>query len=459
VDLGELLECLAEAETGSAGPEYVGRRYVLVGYGSDDGQQGVDDPDEGLPRLVVLGEARSVHDALDLLAAHLVGLYDEEPDPDRSTADHRLVGVAEDDYERWLNDEDRRFAGLLRTIRTPRRRVLAYYLMGYLAGPMDIVTGWCWHAPDLDAVPLLVPGARSVFLVRSASPGNEEEAFGVLEHQPVGVPTPVDRTLAQACRSGDAEAVAVAIAAVDRLDTLDERGMSALHVAVAHRRFAAVRVLLAAGADPNVQAAYCNAPCFAGLGPDGLVGPVADRIESPEHWRILQALVEAGARLDLDFGNPSGATLLDLAIATRPYPQEWINFLVGRGARGALTSGLCLGDVLGELWFEEGRSVEIRANQVRFLLACGADPNEVSGPSYTRDRPIHILVGYPYQDHNMPAEILDELVELLLRHEARDLPSDNGRRALDSVEFWVSHGQDHFRPARDRLRAAGWSTS
>ena len=363
----------------------------------------------------MLGEADSVYAALDLLAAHFVGLLGGEPDPGELTADYRSVGVVEDDYERWLDDGVRPYAGLLRAIRTPRRRMLAYYLMGFLSGPMDVVTDRYWRDVYLGAAPLLFPGSRFVFLI-SAAPPAQEEAYGILECQPVGVPTQADRALAEACRGGDAEAVTGAVAAVDRPDTLDGRGMSALHLAVAYRRPAAVSARLAAGVDPNLQAEYGNAAHFAAVDRDGLVGPVADRIEDPEHWRILRALIEAGAALDA--GNRCGATLLDVAIATRPYPEEWIDFLVGRGARSALTAGSCLGDLLWELKFDEGRSVEIRANQVRFLLDSGADPNEVSGAPYARELPMRSLVGYPYDSRNVPGEILVELVDQLLRHGA-----------------------------------------
>jgi len=227
VDLYQLLDCLVEAETDSLGPEHVGRRYLLVGYELDDSQPEVDGSDDGgaehgtprLPGVVVLGEADSVYAALDLLAAHFVGLLGGEPDPGELTADYRSVGVVEDDYERWLDDGVRPYAGLLRAIRTPRRRMLAYYLMGFLSGPMDVVTDRYWRDVYLGAAPLLFPGSRFVFLI-SAAPPAQEEAYGILECQPVGVPTQADRALAEACRGGDAEAVTAAIAAVDRPDTL-----------------------------------------------------------------------------------------------------------------------------------------------------------------------------------------------------------------------------------------------
>lgn len=177
MDLRQLLDRLVEAETDSPDPEYVGRRYVLVGYGPGGDRSGV-----------VLGEADSVHAALDLLAAHFVRLFGEEPDPDELTASFRPAGVAEDDYERWLGDDTRRYAGSLRAIRTPRRRALAYYLIGLLSGPMDIVTGRHANDPYLGAAPLRYPGSRFVFLI-SAMPPTQDEAYGILECQPVGTPS------------------------------------------------------------------------------------------------------------------------------------------------------------------------------------------------------------------------------------------------------------------------------
>lgn len=147
VDLRQLLDRLVEAETDRPVPGYVGRRYVLVGYELDGGQPDVGVADDGgearRPRradVVVLGEADSVYGALDLLAAHFVELLGAEPDLGELTVDYRPAGVAEDEYERWLDDELRPYAGLLRAIATPWRRMLAYYLMGFGSGPMDIVT-------------------------------------------------------------------------------------------------------------------------------------------------------------------------------------------------------------------------------------------------------------------------------------------------------------------------------
>jgi uncharacterized protein len=151
-----------------------------------------------------------VYAALDLLAAHFVAMMAQEPDPGAETADYRPAGVAEDDYERWLDDEVRPLAGLLRAIGSRRRRMLAYYLMGFLSGPMEILTGRYWDDPYLGAAPRLFPGARFVFLI-SAVPPAHDEAYGILECQPIGLPTPADRALADACRSGDAELVVAAI--------------------------------------------------------------------------------------------------------------------------------------------------------------------------------------------------------------------------------------------------------
>jgi hypothetical protein len=68
------------------------------------------------------------------------------------------------------------------------------------------------------------------------------------------------------------------------------------------------------------------------------------------------------------------------------------------------------------------------------------------------------LVGYPYESGNVPAEILLEIADELLRHGAHDVPGADGSRALASAEFWVGHGRAVLRPVRDRLRTAGWST-
>jgi ankyrin repeat protein len=169
------------------------------------------------------------------------------------------------------------------------------------------------------------------YILTSAAPPNQEVAFGILECQPTGVPTDTDRALMDACHRGDPAAVAAALSTGGRVDALDERGMAPLDLATAYRQPAAVTVLLAAGADPDLQTAYGNAPHFAALDHKQKARPCAEQIEDADHWQILRALVDAGARVNA--ANLTGPTVLDLAIATRPYPEEAVRFLVAKGAQ------------------------------------------------------------------------------------------------------------------------------
>ncbi|MFI9308794.1 hypothetical protein [Streptomyces triculaminicus] len=101
--------------------------------------------------------------------------------------------------------------------------------------------------------------------------------------------------------------------------------MSPLHHAIAHRRADVVAELLTMGADPARQNDFGNAPHFAALDPTGTVKAVADRIDDETHWHIIRMLIDSGAPVNA--GDLAGATLLDLAVATRPYPEEAIRFL------------------------------------------------------------------------------------------------------------------------------------
>ncbi|MFE9500630.1 ankyrin repeat domain-containing protein [Streptomyces collinus] len=297
MNLDDLLQRLAEADYGKLLPELCDKRYAAVVYC----------PDSAAARMV--GEASSVYAGLDQLADEIAASYGGD------TAEEVLA-------EFW--DEATKENPKLCEIQTVNRRLLALAPLGYTS-LLDIVTANHWEDCYLGEAPLIFPGARFVFLA-SAAPPHHEEAYALLELQPVGEPTPADEALLGAAGA------AVAAAALDNgaeADALDDRGTSPLHHAVAHRRADVVASLLAAGPDPSQQADFGNAPQFAAL--DRTVKAAADCIDDDNHCHIIRMLIEAGAPVNAQ--DLTGATLLDLAAATRPYPQEVIPFLIGHGAR------------------------------------------------------------------------------------------------------------------------------
>jgi ankyrin repeat protein len=448
MDLTEVLRCLAEADADQLRPELCRGRYMLVAYGEESSiEEDVDDVDEERDGTGgVLEEAASVYGALDLLASYLADMHNG--DPSELTEDCRAEGVGEREYEQWLHEDYWRHIPQLHSIRSPDRRLLAYFLMSYISGAMDIETSDHWRNPYLGQTPTLFTGARFVFLT-SAAPPHQEEAFAILECQPTGALTDSERALMQACRNGDPAAVATALSAGARVDALDERGMSPLHMAVAHRQPAVVEALLAAGADPRLQSEFGNAPHFAALDRRRRVGPSADRIDDDQHWRMVRVLVDAGA--EVNAANLTGATVLDLAIATVPYPEEAIQYLVAHGARSSRLKGESLHDLLASLPSQDSRSLRIRVNEVRHLLETGADPNQ---PSALRA----LFDSKGYDEHNVPGEILLDLADILLRHGARDNSSGAEPSALDWAERWLESGDRNYQLVVDRLRTTSSST-
>ncbi|WP_407285084.1 ankyrin repeat domain-containing protein [Streptomyces sp. BP-8] len=452
LDLDAALRCLAEAEEDRRRPELCRGRYVVVAYeqgardedfDEDCDDEGLDeDAEEALRDVAVLGEAASLYDAFDLLAPGIVESFECD---DAAEALEVLLDGREE------TAEDRR---RLAPIRSAERRLVASVLLGY-AGPMDTETGRLSQGLYVGAAPLLFPGARFVFL-STAAPPHQEMAYGILELQPVGAPTAVERALLEASRRGDTAAMTQALKAGAGVDALDERGMGALHLAVAHRKLGAVRALLDAGADPGLQAAYGNAPHFAALDGKRRVMPCAAVIEDAGHERILRALVEAGTpvrvrdRLD--------ATLLDMALATLPYPEETLRFLVSAGAESGCLEGMSLGRLLDRLPHGSPRKLAEHLNRVRFLLDPGTDPrgaDKEPGASVGRESEpaLHVLLGHTgYHEREVSGEMLLALVEEILRHGVRDVPY-NGRTAREHAEGWVTYGLAHYRPVVERLRA------
>jgi ankyrin repeat protein len=390
MDLEEALRCLAEADAGPGDG-----RYAAISY-SPDG--------------TLSGETTSIHAAFDLVAEHLITFAGGE-DPAELVA--RLA-----DFDDGLVDRLR-----VMGIPSPARQLVAAVLMD-AAGPMRIVTDEHWRDYYLGEGPLAYPGARFVLLA-SAEPPNQEFATGILELQPTGR------------SNGPTTAV----------NELDERGMSPLHVAVAHLDRPAVLALLAAGADVGLQAEFGNAPQFAAL-ESGEVGPYAARIDDGVHMEIIKALIDAGA--DVNFANRSGATLLDLAVATVPYPTEIVDFLLSHGARSGHLRGRQLPELTRSLPYPDPGDLQFRLNQIRLLLRTGVDPNA----PLDGETALGALFLWGYHERDVPGEYVLALVDLLVTHGASAaLPDKDGRTVLDRAVMWFEHGLTHYGPIVDRLRA------
>ena len=96
----------------------------------------------------------------------------------------------------------------------------------------------------------------------------------------------------------------------DGPNSLDERGMSPLHHAVARGDRAEVAALLETGADPNLQAEYGNAPLFAAIDTRGNTSSALETFDD-ERWVMTKALLDHGAHTNSR--DRLGRSIVDLA--------------------------------------------------------------------------------------------------------------------------------------------------
>ncbi|CAM3197652.1 ankyrin repeat domain-containing protein [Stackebrandtia soli] len=394
--------------------------YAVVGYD----QYGDDEDDDGEPiEAVVIGEAPTLIDALDVLAADLTG----DVDPNAFTD-----GI---DPDEELTDPERE---LLRRISDPRRHALGCFLLGF-TGPFDLVTSDHHEDPYLGNALVLFPGARFTLLA-SAAPPHQEQAVAIVELQPVGSLASVGMELRMAAATGDRDGIARALNAGADPNALDERGMTALHHAVAHRRIAAVSALLEAGADPTAQAEFGNAPHFAGIR-DGDVLPCSRSIESDAHRAIVQALVAAGAPVNAT--NHGGDRLLDLAARARHYDTELTAGLIAAGGTSGRLAGKTAGDLTSSLPYGDTERLRNRVNELRLFLDLGGS---------TAGALPGLFGSLGYYKEEVPGEILVALTEVVLRHHVSD---EDLRAAHEGATRWYE-GDRHpqYGPTAALLRDA-----
>lgn len=316
MELKEIAQLLADADAGrQAGPARSGG-YAVVAYEAGAGPaEGDEDYDEDLKSLVVWDTRSSAAEAFDLIGDRLArGLADATVDEfaleaaENATDDYDGDDFDEDEFEAdafdpdgfEANDFDRWFKGdesalaLLKAKPTNSRKMLMFLLYGYYAPMSAFDAKTQSFDPYMGGAVKLFTGARALYGASAASP-HQEEAMAVFELQPT------DRE--------------------DGPNSLDERGMSPLHHAVARGDLTEVTALLEAGADPNLQAEYGNSPLFAATDRRGETASALKELDS-ERWVLTRVLLDHGA--DIDSRDRVGRTLADLAAGTLPYPAEVI---------------------------------------------------------------------------------------------------------------------------------------
>lgn len=438
--LTEFLQLLVDVQDGRV--VAMPGRYAVLVYGADQSPaapEHEDDEDQASSvDFELVGEAPSLPAAMDHLGTLMAGWTGHAGASEIIPAGTQTIT--------WFDDktcDDVDLTAYFHALRAPARAALFACVAGYLAGPFYEITDEDQSTQDPYAHHVLTrfPGARFVFGM-AAAPPNQGKAWCIVELQPTGALSARDRELHAACASGDVDALYAALALGAHIDGLDERGMAPLHVAVGHRKDGAAAALLAAGADASLQAGFGNAPQFAALGEDEQLYPTAFQVDDDAHWMMLQRLVEAGA--DVQARNTLGMTLVDLLLWSPAYPVERIAWLRARGAQSGwlrhdkLTEKLCI-PPWGDL-----PALRRLVNQVRYLLEDGADANQPPSLGFD-DRPLQSLIGSTgYSEQEIPGDILEELVALLLRHGAQDGPDRYGTSALQHAESWVSHGFRHY---------------
>lgn len=281
MELNEIVQLLADADAGRATEPIRPGGYALVGYipGSEIDEDD-EDYDEDLDGLEVWSTASTAAEAFDLLGDQLAEAVDDSMRDLWSS--YLEDDMEEDDFEEpYEGDPDA--LGLLELQRTPSREGL-FYLFGGFHGLMDFITSEDqFDDYYLGAATKLFPGAKLLHGA-SAAPPNQDEAMAVFELQPT------DRE--------------------DGPNSLDERGMSPLHHAVARGDLAEVAALLESGADPNLQAEYGNSPLFAAIDTRGNTSSALEALDD-ERWAMTKALLDHGAYIDSR--DRLGRSIVDLA--------------------------------------------------------------------------------------------------------------------------------------------------
>ncbi len=243
-------------------------------------------PDDDAATFV--GEAGSLAEAFTILGGVVAGLVTRNEVPDL------------DAFRETLMKQFPKHAKAFAAIRSRAELLFAGAMFGFNVGIYELLESAEDAGSNVYVGGLLIEceGAEHVFAA-SAVPPHQDAAFAIMQINQTGAGplSAPERGLAKAAAAGDLRALRRALDAGARVSAADERGMSALHHAVAHRKSEAVAVLLEAGAEPSLGATSNNSPMFAAV-ERKLVGPYLKKLRGKGHIKIISALLNAGASLD-----------------------------------------------------------------------------------------------------------------------------------------------------------------
>lgn len=331
-------------------------------------------------------------------------------------------------------------------IRPPHHRALAEALLG-LQEEIHVLPEPPSGNPYLDTAIRASGGSHPVVAVRDGAAEGLDFTLAVMELTPDDAPA-ADPVLLAAAARGDVTAIEGALAAGARVRAADADGMTALHHAAAHRQLEAVDALVRAGADPLAGAANGASVCFAGLDEQGRVRVNADHIEGNAHGGIIVALVAAGA--DVNARDAHGRTLVDLAIATTPYPEQVLEYLHSQGGRPAKRATEPLPELLRDLAPGDFAAQAIRVNEVQYRLEHATDPVPDA---------LHWLLGPEWTEDEVGAETLFELTHLLLDNGAADTVMAGWRPLDRAYDLYANGRRPQYRVVTYRLCKAGFDRS
>lgn len=411
MDAREIVRLLADADAGRAtGPIRPGGFAVVAYDGEADFDEEDEDYDEDLKHLVVWGIASTAAEAFDLLGDTLADRFGDAVD---DQVEHALGrGVRVNDFDQWFEGYEGAIA-LLKAKPTDGRKMLMFLLYGYYA-PMEYFDARSQpYHHYLDTAAKLFTGAKILYGA-SAVPPWHDEAIGVFELQPTN--------------------------REEGPNSLDDRGMSPLHHAVARDDLAAVTALLESGADPNLQSDYGNSPLFAAVDHRGRTSSALETI-ARTRWALTRALLDHGAQINSR--DRLGRNIVDLAVSTLPYPAEILGELRSRGGKSFRYKSNALEQRLEQRHPRAEEAFHRHLGEIRYLLETRTERRGL----------LHKIFESGYSSRELPEDRLAALVELLLAHGVRDEAID-GRTAADLARKWVACGSDHYQTAIDLIEAS-----
>jgi cytohesin len=123
--------------------------------------------------------------------------------------------------------------------------------------------------------------------------------------------TAIDKKLLDSAAVGNVQEVLNALDAGAELDTVDGKGMTALHYAAFNNRADVVKILLAAGADPNAKNEDGNTPLH--------YAAIQASYTPEENEQIIELLLKAGAHLNAGTSRQGTTPLHYAAAHNRPH--------------------------------------------------------------------------------------------------------------------------------------------